>query len=123
MSKIKKDTFCVYVYLDPRKPGNYVYGDNKEYEFDYEPFYIDKCDNIGIDVHLDEADTNGKWKCTCHKCNKIRKIQRETNTDPIIVRIGTNMTEKIADRCVTKLILEIEREDLKEGPLVNKADV
>jgi len=34
--------FYVYIYLDPRKPGRYVYGD---YCFLYEPFYVWK--NIG----------------------------------------------------------------------------
>ena len=31
--------FYVYVYLDPRKPGSFKFG---EYEFDYEPFYVGK---------------------------------------------------------------------------------
>ena len=31
--------YYVYIYIDPRKPGKFKYG---EYEFDYEPFYIGK---------------------------------------------------------------------------------
>lgn len=41
--------FYVYVYLDPRKPGKYVYG---EYMFDYEPFYVGKGSGKRAYVHL-----------------------------------------------------------------------
>ncbi len=33
------NNFYVYIYLDPRKPGNFVYGD---FLFKFEPFYDGK---------------------------------------------------------------------------------
>jgi len=44
-----KNRFYVYVYLDPRKPGNYTYGD---YHFDYEPFYVGKGCDDRLNDHL-----------------------------------------------------------------------
>ncbi len=35
----RKGKFYTYVYLDPRKPGKFVFG---KYEFEYEPFYVGK---------------------------------------------------------------------------------
>jgi hypothetical protein len=35
----KMNNFYVYIYLDPRKPGNFVYGD---FLFKFEPFYDGK---------------------------------------------------------------------------------
>lgn len=32
-------TYYTYVYLDPRRPGNYEYGN---FLFAYEPFYVGK---------------------------------------------------------------------------------
>lgn len=56
----------VYVYLDPRKPGEYVY-DN--YRFEYEPFYVGKGNGGRYKYHL--RCLNGD---NPHKDNKIRKI-------------------------------------------------
>jgi len=64
--------FYVYVYLDPRKPGKYKYG---EYEFDYEPFYVGKGKGFRFKRHLTEYqlihDKNNL------KVNKIRKIIKD----------------------------------------------
>ena len=49
MCNPEENIFYVYVYLDPRKPGNYVYG---EYSFDYEPFYVGKGSNGRCTIHL-----------------------------------------------------------------------
>ena len=86
-----ENRFYVYVYLDPRKLGKYIYGD---YEFDYEPFYIGKGTEDRNEIHLKEVKyikENGikaekgdgiNW----FKVNKIIKIQ-ETKKDPIILII------------------------------------
>ena len=39
----KENRFYVYVYLDPRKPGNYEYLENGiGISFDFKPFYVGK---------------------------------------------------------------------------------
>ena len=43
------NSFYVYAYLDPRKPGKFKYG---EYEFTHEPFYIGKGTKSRINRHL-----------------------------------------------------------------------
>ena len=47
--------FYVYVYLDPSKPGQYVYGD---YTFEYEPFYVGKGQNGRWLVHMSYGGNN-----------------------------------------------------------------
>jgi hypothetical protein len=37
--KSPRNDFYVYVYCDPRKPGDYIY---EKYKFLYEPFYVGK---------------------------------------------------------------------------------
>ena len=76
------DNKCVYVYLDHRKPGNYVYGDLK---FEYEPIYVGK-GNIN-------RPRNHKYlyKTTINRFySKIKSIITETNKFPDFIIIKNN---------------------------------
>ena len=49
---ISKNIFYVYIYLDPRKRGKYIY---EEFKFNYEPFYVGKGKGDQIKSHLNES--------------------------------------------------------------------
>jgi len=117
MTNNQETKFYVYVYLDPRKPGKYVYG---EYEFEYEPFYVGKgyggrCMRHVQDYIL-ETDTNKM------KTNKIKKIIRETGDIPIIIKYIEHINESHSFYLETDMIKNIGRKDLKLGPLTNLTD-
>ena len=109
--------FYVYVYLDPRKPGHYVYS---EYEFNYEPIYVGKGNNGRAYVHLYESKQkyNGNKSFT----NKIKKIQKEYGIDPIIIKIKETLTEDMAFEIEKEMIYVIGRRDKKLGVLCNLTD-
>lgn len=105
--------FYVYVYLDPRKPGRYVYGD---YSFDYEPFYVGKgCDRRWLN-HLNECKSNSYFN------NKIKKIQKEIGDDPIVIKYKENMFRDDAYSLETLMITKIGRVNTGKGPLCNLMD-
>jgi len=109
----------VYVYLDPRKPGNYVFG---ELVFDYEPFYIGKGVGNRMTDHLREAKKDGpleKWHNPL-KINKIRKILKE-GYDPLIELIYQSLSDQEAEIAEERCISLVGRLVEKTGPLANKA--
>jgi len=86
--KLKELGYYVYVYLDPRKEGSFIYEDIL---FENEPFYVGKGYGLRINEHL--------YKCSLkrknHKNNKIKKILAE-GLNPIKIKIFEGLTEKEA---------------------------
>lgn len=104
--------FYNYVYLDPRKPGNYIYQD---FSFDYEPFYVGKGFGTRIFSHLSETESNSCNKFKVRKINKIRSVGLE----PIILKICENLDEETAQHNEIKYIKEIGKITDQTGTLVN----
>lgn len=104
------NNFYIYIYLDPRKPGQCEYGD---YCFLYEPFYIGK--------GKDRRWKNMKWRRSCYFKNKINKI-KELKLEPIVIKLKKHLNEKQSYILEIKLINLIGRKDLGNGPLINFTD-
>jgi hypothetical protein len=118
LENIDNNSF-VYVYLDTRKPGKYIYS---EYHFDYEPFYVGV--SSGKTIHdrktrhlyyakLDKDITNNNYKK-----NIIKSILSD-NLEPIIIKYfdGISLSESfLMEKDMIKVIGN--RYD-KSGPLIN----
>lgn len=109
--------YYTYIYLDPRKSGDYNYD---EYYFDHEPLYVGKGKGKQIDRHISEAKRNKNIHNT-HKSGKIRHILSE-GLEPIRFKIKENLSEQEAFDLEMELIKLIGRVDLGTGPLTNLTD-
>lgn len=109
---MNKKIYYVYAILDTRKPGKYDYGNVK---FEYQPFYIGKGKEKRCYCHLRENNTT-------KKCHTIKKIIRETQREPIIIKIYENLSEKESLIKEVDLIKRIGRDDLGLGCLTNLTD-
>jgi len=109
-----KKQFYVYVYTDPRKPGDYNYG---EYHFDYEPFYVGKGKEDRLYAHLCE---NTEINTNKHKIEKINNIiDEDFNIKKYIIKVECDMKEEDAFELEKELISNIGRIDFGDGPLTN----
>jgi len=110
----EENRFYNYVYLDPRKPGNYIYFlEDKEFKFNYEPFYIGKGQGRRYLEHLKyESQGSGFMK------NKMKNF-RKNNVNPEILLLNNNLSNNEVIEIEKQLIKVIGRRDLKLGPLVN----
>lgn len=113
---MKENNIYVYIYLDPRKEGDFIYG---EYKFKYEPFYVGKGSGKRCYDHIKKSS---EYKNNRMKGNKIKKIIRETKREPIIIKYKCNLTSEEAFKLEKKLIINIGRTDRKKGPLTNLTD-
>ena len=108
--------FYNYVYLNPEKPGDYIY---ESCSFKFEPFYIGKGSNNRMLAHL----KNSKRNLTSNNpfMQKIKDL-RKRNTMPIVEIISFFEKETEAYENETKLIKEIGSnyiEEIKNGSLKN----
>lgn len=106
--------FYVYIYLDPRKPGEYIYGD---LSFTHEPIYVGKGHGQRMYNHLKESQLKNKNL----KNNKINKILSE-GLKPIIKKVFDNLEEFDAYELERNIVDKIGRIQKNEGPLVNMSD-
>jgi hypothetical protein len=104
---------CVYVFLDHRKPGNYVY-DNLT--FDYEPIYVGKgCLNRPQRHKV-------RYKKEVNRFySKLKSIVKETNEFPNYVIIRKDISELIANNLEIEYIKKIGRIE-NGGTLTNMSD-
>lgn len=103
------ENFYIYIYLDPRKQGNYNYS---EFNFDYEPFYVGKGSGYRYLRHLTDKSRNS------HKINRIKNIIQEGYT-PIIIKLFENLEESESYKKEFEIIQKIGRRIDKTGPLTN----
>ena len=108
------EDYYVYVYLDPRKPGKYIYGN---YNFEYEPFYIGEGKGRRIKVHLQKV-INDNFKVSNHKNNKIKSILN-SGLKPIIIKIKSDLSRFEACKLESELISLIGKLIDESGSLTN----
>jgi len=106
-----KNNKCVYIYLDQRKPGKYIYDD---IEFDFEPIYVGKGNANRPNRHKYLYDKN-----VCKFYSKIKSILNETNIFPKYIIYKDNLSEEDANNEEIRLISKIDRFN---GPLTNMSD-
>jgi len=122
--------YYTYIYLNPLKPGIYLY-DN--YVFNFQPFYVGGGHGDRDTSHLRESKfisevlkEDRRQYCkthsiNLHKVNTILKIW-QLGKEPIIQRVGENISRRDSFNLEKSLIKLIGRADLRKGPLTNWTD-
>jgi len=103
--------YYTYIFLDPLKPGQYMYGEYKHI-FTHEPFYVGK----------GKGRRRFDFKTRENHIGHRLSFLRERGEIPIVKRIHKNLSEEDALRFEVKLISLIGRRDKGKGPLTNLSD-
>lgn len=113
-----EEKYYTYIYLDPRKPGEYKYQLNNTelLELNYEPFYVGK----GTKDRMYRHKYKSKDKRRQHMLSKINKIIKESNKEPIIIKYKDNLSNDKAYEYEEILVDIIGRINNNTGPLINK---
>lgn len=109
------EIYYVYVYLDPRKKGVYVYDD---LVFEYEPFYVGKGHGDRKNDHIKKIGYKDKSSRNRHKVNKIKNIL-DNGFNPIVLILYENLSEIDSLNMEVLTIGKIGRRDLGNGSLCN----
>ena len=104
-----KEDFYVYVYLDPRYPGEYKY---QTCEFDYKPIYVGKGRRNRFMEHWKHPNRGDYFHNTLKHLKSI-------GMEPIIVKQNINLTEHVAYKLECQLTHEIGLYCMGNGPLLN----
>lgn len=109
----KGKIYYVYIYLDPRKPGEYRYNvKGKLLALDYEPIYVGKGRGGRWEQHWILNTLPNKFLE-----RRLWKIKEKKLVPTIFIREG--LLEDKAYELEKALIEVIGRDDFKEGPLCN----
>ena len=103
----------LYIYLNPLKKGNYVYGD---LSFDYEPFYV----GIGVRDRYKSHLSKRSLSVKSHKNRKIKKILKNNDT-PIIIKLYEDLNKTLAYNREIEIIKLIGRY-IDGGTLTNQTN-
>lgn len=110
--------YYVYIYLDPRKPGQYKYDDIL---LEYEPFYVGKGSGNRYLVHLNRSINNSSWENNSRKYSKIKSILND-GLEPFII-IYKWLDSEDESLLLEKILVEkIGKIIDKKGPLTNVLD-
>lgn len=109
---MKKPIKCyVYIYLDPRKQGEFIF-DN--YRFNCEPFYVGKGSQYRHSLHLSRSHSQSLM-------SKVKKIKSE-GLKPITIILEDGLNDAEAFELEKKMIQLIGRKDFMLGTLINHSD-
>lgn len=103
--------FYVYVLLDPRKQGEFIY---EEFKFNFEPFYVGK--GTGNRTETTKQDNSNSYKF-----NKINMIT-ESGLEIITIKLSEDLTEQESFEIEINAIKKIGKIIDGKGPLVNFSD-
>lgn len=109
--KLKEQIYYVYIFLDPRKPGEWRY---KDYIFQFQPFYVGKGKADRINEHFWPSNLEK----SSHKNHTIKGI-RNDNLQPIRIKLVENSKECDALSLEMELISHFGRKNIKAGILTN----